>query len=916
MAETILLSITAEDLASGPLDDFSLKLDEAQKRLDELSLSAERAGMSVDASGEKMAVAGEMMDKTGEASSKLEKLSSDAEDLGGSMSKGAEDVSKGAESIERDTSSMGDHVGGIFTKLSGKMSSMGLPFSEAVGKMGEASSDLENKSGKLASSLNNVGKVASIGLVAGFVGAAAEGTHLALAYQASTASIAASAGITVGAAKKITDAFLSTAGTTIYSAQTMAEAYKGVAGELGATEGHALNSAQAMQFMSAASDLAEGSGEDLATTTKSLGTVMQVYGINTQGAAAAANVLFNASRMTGQGTDQMVTVVQRLKSQLGVLAPSLASTGTLLVDLAHHGETGRMAMRTVTQAFSTLLKTSTKVPPTQEQVNAAFAQLPTSVQGAARAMMNGQMSYKAFTAASQKLPPAQMQVVTAFSTLYTQSKMTMAQLSALNTTPQQNMLSQLGVHIYTSSGKFVGMGGVISQLAPKLAHLTEAQKLTDLQTLFGARAATGLLQVISAGPQAYEKYRAQVTKTGSAHAAAEKQAQSMKHEMELIKTTIEDLTTKFGTLLLPILQKFMGYIARATGYVMKHKALLFALATLIGGFLTVAIGVFVVNKMAKFTRSFQDAGRHISGLIEKLFSWARASTASGAEVEASTEGVSAAETEMAATSEEAGAASSVALGPIGIAIMALVPIIMLLMKHWKAVWHVIKTVAVDVWHVIKPVVMIPIRLYIKMVELEIKALLVVWRYVWTGIKTVAMTVWNFIKRGVMEEIRISIDIVRAAIGVLGDVWGAVWGGIKAVVMSVWHAIKPIIHAISGGISSITHAVGGIVHGAGSILKGIGLAAGGIVTSPTLAVVGEAGPEAILPLTDMHRSQQILGSVTHLTAGTSSTGAGNTVIVDMRGAQVMTDRDLNILIAKMSSEITKVVVPQGNVVIRH
>lgn len=38
------------------------------------------------------------------------------------------------------------------------------------------------------------------------------------------------------------------------------------------------------------------------------------------------------------------------------------------------------------------------------------------------------------------------------------------------------------------------------------------------------------------------------------------------------------------------------------------------------------------------------------------------------------------------------------------------------------------------------------------------------------------------------------------------------------------------------------------------------AVGGLVTKPTLAVVGEAGPEAILPLSDMRRSMEILRSV--------------------------------------------------------
>jgi hypothetical protein len=49
---------------------------------------------------------------------------------------------------------------------------------------------------------------------------------------------------------------------------------------------------------------------------------------------------------------------------------------------------------------------------------------------------------------------------------------------------------------------------------------------------------------------------------------------------------------------------------------------------------------------------------------------------------------------------------------------------------------------------------------------------------------------------------------------------------------------------------------------GSIINAVGglFGEGGIVTEPTNAVVGEAGPEAILPLTDKPRMEDILGKL--------------------------------------------------------
>ncbi|MFK9780983.1 hypothetical protein ACJEM9_24705, partial [Escherichia coli] len=58
-------------------------------------------------------------------------------------------------------------------------------------------------------------------------------------------------------------------------------------------------------------------------------------------------------------------------------------------------------------------------------------------------------------------------------------------------------------------------------------------------------------------------------------------------------------------------------------------------------------------------------------------------------------------------------------------------------------------------------------------------------------------------------------------------------GVKSAGSAIWDAIK----------SSVPGS--GVI---GSALSAIGLADGGIVTSPTLAMIGEAGyPEAVIPL---------------------------------------------------------------------
>jgi len=78
-------------------------------------------------------------------------------------------------------------------------------------------------------------------------------------------------------------------------------------------------------------------------------------------------------------------------------------------------------------------------------------------------------------------------------------------------------------------------------------------------------------------------------------------------------------------------------------------------------------------------------------------------------------------------------------------------------------------------------------------------------------------------------------------------------------------IVKVIKAL-GRLSGIT----GIVRGVGGFIGNIpGLADGGIVTGPTLAMIGEAGPEAVVPL---DRMRGFGGGVTVNINGGLATGA--------------------------------------------
>ncbi len=79
---------------------------------------------------------------------------------------------------------------------------------------------------------------------------------------------------------------------------------------------------------------------------------------------------------------------------------------------------------------------------------------------------------------------------------------------------------------------------------------------------------------------------------------------------------------------------------------------------------------------------------------------------------------------------------------------------------------------------------------------------------------------------------------------LRDAFNSAWGAIISTINSAISAFNNLFSAASRAIS----AAGNIAGGAFSSVRGLlGLQHGGIVTRPTLAMVGEAGAEAVIPL---------------------------------------------------------------------
>jgi phage-related protein len=173
------------------------------------------------------------------------------------------------------------------------------------------------------------------------------------------------------------------------------------------------------------------------------------------------------------------------------------------------------------------------------------------------------------------------------------------------------------------------------------------------------------------------------------------------------------------------------------------------------------------------------------------------------------------------------------------------------------------------------------------------------------IKNVITWVWDFIKNafagiggiinGLLEVIRGVIDFI---VGVFTGDWERAWNGIKDIFKGVWDALVGVVKSvmngviwlINGSLGGISGAINGIINAINSIsfdvpdwVPGIGgttfgfntpnisdwqipyLASGAVVTSPTVAMVGEGKyDEAVIPLGNSPQMRELVDRIAEAT----------------------------------------------------
>lgn len=184
-----------------------------------------------------------------------------------------------------------------------------------------------------------------------------------------------------------------------------------------------------------------------------------------------------------------------------------------------------------------------------------------------------------------------------------------------------------------------------------------------------------------------------------------------------------------------------------------------------------------------------------------------------------------------------------------------------IMNVVQAAFNVVQTIITTVLNVVS--------VLIKTITAVIKG---DWKGAWEGIKQIVDSVWNGMKDIIISKLNLFKTIISSALNVIKDIFSSIWDGVKSLTSGAWEGVKDIIKGTINSIINIINSFikfwnnikftvpsievpflgtfGGWTVGVPQLPEIPYLAAGGILTRPTLAMVGEAGPEAVIPISKL------------------------------------------------------------------
>lgn len=289
-------------------------------------------------------------------------------------------------------------------------------------------------------------------------------------------------------------------------------------------------------------------------------------------------------------------------------------------------------------------------------------------------------------------------------------------------------MEALGIKVTDANGEMLPFSDLMVDMRGKFAGLTEEQKSQYAATIFGKEAMSGMLAILNASEEDFNKLtKATNDYTGAAKEMADKMEDNLQGELTKLKSALEELAISIGTIIIPVVRDFIAWIQKwvdkfnslddsTKKTIVQIGAVVMAVGPLLIAFgqmvktvglvttgikaLTAAQGLLSIAKLKDKAETLVLLGLYAKDAVAK----AASATATGAMTAATTAYNIAAGIASTVTTALAGAIAFL-LSPIGLVIAAVAAFTAGIIYLWKTnegfrdavikIWEVIKTSVVN-----------------------------------------------------------------------------------------------------------------------------------------------------------------------------------------------------------------------------
>lgn len=533
---------------------------------------------------------------------------------------------------------------------------------------------------------------------------------------------------------------------------------------------------------------------------------------------------------------------------------------------------------------------------------------------------------------------------------------TMLQRLAAPTDQAAEAIAAYGLNIRDSNGKMKDISGIADELTGKLGGLSDAERDAALQTIFGSDASRAAAILMQSGSEGLAKYIAATNDATAAETMANAQKGELSWALENMGGAVESASIAFGTALAPAITAVAGVIGNvAEAFASLPAGVQTAVAVVLA--LVAALGplLMVVGSVVAALPAISEGFAVLGGALAIPLAPAAAVVAAIAAVAAAIYAAwTTSETFRAAVMAGVDAISSKVqeicafLAPyvqafldqivstVQVAMDTLGPII-------GAVLTVIVSTVVPILTSIMDTVAQVLAVILATVTNVMAAVSTVIQGAWTLIQGIFQTVlgvilavttgdFTMLQQGVTSIMQGTMAAINGVMqGILSIVSGA-WNAVKAVFIGVCNAVSGAIRGAFNGIKSVIDStmngakstVSGALSAISGFFAGLHLQfphinlphfsisgdfslvppsvpsisvswyrTGAIAMGASVVGIGEAGPEAVVPLSGREMDPYADAVARRLAARGAGAGTGGTTVYNIGDVTLNMDqlRDL-------------------------